>query len=123
MGGTTGERDRCGCVVSTGACACLLCYMHELICVVATLFYQAMLKGHYDRMLVKVEAGQSPVEYGEHLLACLKQAFAAVSWEKFQEEIAARPWTVCQVGKLALCLTVPLQATFCFAQSLVALCT
>lgn len=65
---------------------------------------KAMLKGHYDRMLAKVEAGESPVEYGEHLLACLKHAFAAVSWETFQEEIAARPWTVCQVRTCRQCV-------------------
>jgi len=55
-----------------------------------------MIKADYDKMLKKIEDGESPVEYSEHFLACMKHSFDSVSWKDFQEQIHSRPWTVVQ---------------------------
>lgn len=42
----------------------------------------------------KIAEGKSCVKWDENLISCMDACFANVSWEKYQEDLKTRPWTL-----------------------------
>lgn len=53
---------------------------------------QQMSQGAWSKCKAAIDAGEAPIKWDEHVVACLDVSFGRVSWEAYQEELKTRPY-------------------------------
>jgi len=55
---------------------------------------QAQAQTAWSNIRAAITAGESPIKWDDHLVACLDVSFAKVDWATYQAELKARPFTL-----------------------------
>mmetsp|Transcript_30458 Transcript_30458/g.96861 ORF Transcript_30458/g.96861 Transcript_30458/m.96861 type:complete len:397 (+) Transcript_30458:3-1193(+) len=55
---------------------------------------QEMARGAWGKCKAAIDAGEAPIQWDAHVVACLDVSFARATWENYQAELKTRPFSL-----------------------------